>query len=404
MLVAAGGVFGVRALQGDSGDPQDPVEQLFTALDHEDMIGVLEALTPAERDILVGRSQRLAGELRRIGVADQNLDLGHLAGVDLQVDGLQLETTKVTDDLAEVRVVAGQLASSVAVDQLPLGQDLRRLADEGEAEKAAEPQTEDFADHDLRFMVLRRGGSWGLSLGYTIAEAARRDAGLDRPDFGHSAVQAQGAASPEQAVEGLLGAVDDGDIPGVIGHLDPEEMAALYDYAPLFLPGPSQSQELRTQAEQFTISDLQLHAEGSGSERRVKLTAATVTVDTGDVHAVVRVDNGCLHAESDPRDGYRARGRRRVPQRRDHGARLARVRGAVTTRRPVRHLEVERRQRDRRPRGGRSLVREPVADRARRRHRRAERRPRRCHRGDHRHRVLRIRPDVGTRLGDLVGV
>jgi hypothetical protein len=317
VLVAAGGVYGLSALNGDSSSPTDPVEQLFDALDKEDMVGALEVLTPAERDILVGRAERLAGELRRIGLADDQLDLNDLAGVDLQVDGLKLESTNVAEDLAEVRVVAGRLTSSADPDQLPLGGELRDLADQaadqssdgagegsdgGATSSADEPQVEDLADHDLRFMVLRRDGKWGVSLGYTIAEAARRDAGLDRPDFTADAVRAAGAPTPAGAVEGLLGAVDDGDVAGLIGRLDPEEMAALYDYAPLFLPDDEQSAQLHELAERITISDLELTATGSGSDRFVTVSAATLTYDDGETRAVLRYADGCVHLTSE--SGY----------------------------------------------------------------------------------------------------
>jgi hypothetical protein len=119
-------------------------------------------------------------------------------------------------------------------------------------------------------------------------------------------VKAAGAANPSAAVEGLLGALDDGDITGMIGRLDPEEMAALYDYAPLFLPDADQSAELQRLAEYVTISDLRSTATGSGSERIVTISAATLTVDDGETHVVIRYADGCVHVEGLDLTGLRA--------------------------------------------------------------------------------------------------
>ena len=53
-VAVAAGAFGVVALAaGDGADsPEAAVDAFFDAIDHEDVIGVLEALDPEERQIL----------------------------------------------------------------------------------------------------------------------------------------------------------------------------------------------------------------------------------------------------------------------------------------------------------------------------------------------------------------
>jgi hypothetical protein len=306
LLVGGGGVFGLKALQGDSGSPEAPVQKLFDALDKEDLVGVMESLTPGERDAIMGSTQRLAGELRRIGVAGDGFDLAHLAGVNFEVTNLKLDSTAVADNLAEVRIVSGTLTTTVSLDSLPLGPALRDLANQAGVDataKAAEPQNEDLSKMDAPLMVVRKNGQWGLSLGYTLAEAARRDAGAARPDYAHPAVTPQGASSPTAAVEGLVGAIDNGDVRGMIAHLEPEEMAALYDYSSLFLPSADANAELKALAAATTISDVNLSVEGSGDTRLVKIDGFTINYDDDQVSAEVRLADGCVHVDQIQTDG-----------------------------------------------------------------------------------------------------
>jgi hypothetical protein len=222
------------------------------------------------------------------------------------VTNLKLDSTAVADNLAEVRIVSGTLTTTVSLDSLPLGPALRDLANQAGADataKAAEPQNEDLSKMDAPLMVVRKNGQWGLSLGYTLAEAARRDAGAARPDYAHPAVTPQGASSPTAAVEGLVGAIDNGDVRGMIAHLEPEEMAALYDYSSLFLPSADANAELKAFAAATTISDVNLSVEGSGDTRLVKIDGFTMNYDDDQVSAEVRLADGCVHVVQIQTDG-----------------------------------------------------------------------------------------------------
>jgi hypothetical protein len=300
-LVVGGGVFALTALQGGGGSPEEPVEALFEAIDSEDVIGMLESLTAPERDALLDPTERLAGELRRIGVADESFDLNALEGIDFEVADLELEATELTDDLAEVRIVGGQITVTVSPDQLPISADLRQAIEDagGDLSETPQPEITDLAGSDDPLLVQRHDGRWGVSLGYTIAESARRDSGAARPNYGSEELAPLGADTPEGAVEGFMAAIDDGDVRAVIGHLDPEEMAALYDYAPLFLPELEQQADLPELARQLTINDLQLNAEGEGDTRRVSITALEAVFEPeGGERIVFRFADGCWEVET----------------------------------------------------------------------------------------------------------
>ena len=83
-------------------------------------------------------------------------------------------------------------------------------------------------------VTIKDGDGWHVSLWYSVAEAARKDAGKPAPEFGQG-VEAKGADSPEAAVEELFASMGTLDVRRMIELTPPDEMAALHDYAPLFL-------------------------------------------------------------------------------------------------------------------------------------------------------------------------
>ncbi len=83
-------VAGVLALanltsSGGTATPEDAVRKLVDAVAAKDMLGALEALVPAEREVLRDRVVDLAGELGRLGILDDKIDLGQVPGADIAV-------------------------------------------------------------------------------------------------------------------------------------------------------------------------------------------------------------------------------------------------------------------------------------------------------------------------------
>ncbi|MDP9007073.1 MAG: hypothetical protein M3N15_09175, partial [Actinomycetota bacterium] len=130
-LVAALGAATFAALSLSTTDgsatPQAAVERLLSAVGDEDVIGVLEALEPGERSVLRPGLQDVGEELRRLAIASQDFDLGAVRGVDLELDGVAMETEELADGLAAVRITGGTITASTRPEELPVGSNLQRF-------------------------------------------------------------------------------------------------------------------------------------------------------------------------------------------------------------------------------------------------------------------------------------
>lgn len=299
-VVVVGGIgFALTSLGGSGGaaSPEAAVEQLFGALDQEDIIGMAESLRPAERDVLQGPIEDAVGELERLDLL-ADVDLRGLQGIDIEIDGYQLQATELTDTVVRVDVSGGTVTGSATPDQLPLGQTLRDILEEDlgvEIPVETESETDDLGEFALVAVQDDRG--WYVSPGYSIAEAARGDEPL--PPFG--TVAPVGGSTPEEAVRGLVDAATDLDARAAIGALDPEEMGALYDYAPLFLDDAEQAAaEVRAESGfEATVDGLEMHDEdGPGNTRRVVLDAFHLTASADGDSLDLSFDGDCFTFEA----------------------------------------------------------------------------------------------------------
>lgn len=286
LLLVATGVVAVNALTGGDGaaSPDAAVRKLFDALEGEDMIGVLESLPPGERAAIGEPAEQLVRELQRLEIL-ADYDLHDLPGIDIEIDGLELDVDELGDGVSAVRITGGEITATANASELPVGDLVRDLADDDlDLPDDEETESGDLADADLTLVTIREGGGWHVSLFYSIAEAARGDAPV--PDFGNG-ITPVGADSPEGAVRGLLDAATDLDAEGVIAMLPPDEMRVLYDYGPLFL---DEAEEARDEAFddglELTVDDLVLRTEGGGSRRTVVIEGfeMSATADGDSVH------------------------------------------------------------------------------------------------------------------------
>lgn len=304
-LVAGGGIYGVSALtggaQGGADSATAAVESMFTAFENEDVLGVIDSLTPAERDVMVQPMQDIAVEMQRLGIASDSMDLAKIEGVDFEIQGLELKAKPLSEDVVAVYITGGTLTSSADPALLPVGDELARIVEDLGGDpideiEAPEPETEDLGG-DVPIVAIKRNGRWGVSLGYTIAENARLDAGESLPDFGADEVVPVGGDTPEAAIEGMMGAVDDGDLAGALGYVDPEEMAALYDYAPLFLDDAQEGADAVGDA--MKLTSLDLVATGSGDRRQVIIQGFSADVDADGETGSITWDGECAVIETD---------------------------------------------------------------------------------------------------------
>lgn len=226
------------ALSGSTGGgastPGAAVDNLFTALGRSDVIGLLDALAPGERNAIEPGLQDIFGQLKRINILSPDADLGHLTGLSARYQGFTTSTDQLAPDVAAVTVTGGSVTGSVDPSQLPLAsyfKDLLGVALQGKPQTATSPASGNFVVGTEEV-----GGGWYVSLGYTIAINALKTEGRSGAPPASAAVVAVGASTPEGAVQDLFNAVSNLDLQGLLAGLPPDEMAAVDAYAPDWLP------------------------------------------------------------------------------------------------------------------------------------------------------------------------
>lgn len=270
IAMAGGAIFFARSVRPSAGTktPEAAVQRMFDALSNEDLLGVVESLTPAERTLLSGRTQTIVRELGRLGILAEDLDLGDIGGIDLEFTGLQFKSETLAPGLSAVEITAGKATYRIDPASTPLGSFVRQLLPRGSSKVIS--GSDDVSGPDAFFVAVQDGDSWYVSMAYSIAEQARHEAGLPAPAFG-AGVPGRGAATPEAAVEAFLRAAATVDARRMIELTPPDEMAALHDYAPLFLPDLEKEGAAARSHFRFSIRTLDLSSRTSGDESVVKI-------------------------------------------------------------------------------------------------------------------------------------
>ncbi len=262
IAVAGGGAFAVsRALSEPAGaqSPEEAVTEMFAAVENEDVIGLTEMMLPSERESMVEPMIDLFAELERLELLDADYDPAAAAeaaeGLDFTVTGLDFTTTSLGEGVARADITAGVVTVTGDIDDIPFGDRADRELGPDVLSETINEEIVDFSDEtDAEFVIVEEDGSWYVSFWYTVAEAARTQAGEPVPSFGAGVVPV-GADSPEGAVRLMLEEAVDLDAEGVISSLDPSEFRALYDYAPLFLDDADAGvAELRQQLAENDVS------------------------------------------------------------------------------------------------------------------------------------------------------
>jgi hypothetical protein len=275
----AASVAAVAALTGPaSNTPQQAVSGLLTAAANADVLGVLDHLAPAERDIVSGFLTDGVSDLKRLGVLAPATDLHHIAGVSLSFDNVTMTTTSLRSDLSAVTITGGTVHSHV---------DPAKVSDKTSPLHVTTP-----------IVTVRQGDTWYVSLGYTVAESARHRTGKEIPAIG---VKAVGAPSPTEAVDQFIRAAAALDVRRLIELTPPDEMAALHDYAPLFLAKlDDQIAKLRAgpKAPTVTITDLTLNAKSHRGGQLVKISHFGMRISSGGTTVEFAPGTKCLKVTS----------------------------------------------------------------------------------------------------------
>ncbi len=301
IAIVGAGVFGVTRLVSDSdgggaATPEEAGLALLTALENEDVLGMMDVLLPGERETLQEPMVEVTDELSRIEVLSADASLADVAGVDieLQDERVEVEETNV-DDIVNLEISA-RGTGTIDGEQLPIGDlvadnlpddtDLSDLDASGEADQE-ELET-------LPITAVEQDGRWYLSVFHSVAENARRSAEepVDIPTEGVAPV---GGDSPEDAVDAFLGGVQDLDLETIIASLNPDEFQALQRYAPIFLDDAQADLDQAVADEGVTvkIADPEYTVSGSGDTRSLSIDYLRVDVTAQEDTVTVEYEDGC---------------------------------------------------------------------------------------------------------------
>jgi hypothetical protein len=297
VALGAAGVFAIVQLRGgNTGGAESPEAvgaSMMSALEQEDMLGMVDLLLPGERNTFRQPMIDMVSELTRLEVLSSDASLGDLSGLDIEMaDQLTEVTPTNVADISNI-IMTAQITASLDGGQLPIGDLITDFAADG-----FDPSDFDEAatttDFELPMTVVEQGGRWYLSLFHTAAEAARSSTGEPIPESG---LEPRGGETPEGAVSAMLDGVEQFDVGKIIASFNPNEAAALQRYAPLFLDDidplvadiPFTWQVTQTEfevagsgAERFvTVAALRIDGNAEGEPFSIAINGRCVVVDAG---------------------------------------------------------------------------------------------------------------------------
>jgi hypothetical protein len=271
--------------------PESAVIKMVEAAQTGDVVGVLEALSSDEREILKGSATDLQNALQKLGMLGP-FDLRRVPGAVVSADGLGFSTERLADKIVAVDVTSGRIVAKIDPDKVPLSNDAKEIIDRSfEVDVRSGSFTRDFAQYPLRVVTLDDGSGWHVSIGYSIAESVRVKQSKPAPAFG-AGVAPAGSPTPEGAVRDLLDAYLKTDPARAVALIAPDEAASLRDYAPLFVP-----QAKPAGLNGSKVNNIVLSTDGSGDTRRVHVTSLDVEIvdEIEDRH--ITYDGHCLDVD-----------------------------------------------------------------------------------------------------------
>ena len=290
VLLGGGGFFALTAFGASGGaeTPEIAVDAMIEALNNEDFVTLAEMIEPSERRTIVEPViAEVLPELVRLGIFSEEIDAGDVEGVDWEFTDVEyrVESLAQNPDMVHVFFTGGEVATQFSADEFPMGDLIRdQLGDDVEDD---ERQVEELEDGDDPLTFVQRDGRWYFSGLFTMAEAARLEVGERLPRMSESPATL-GSESPEAAVEAMIAEFVEFDLEGLIGRMDPEEMAVLYRYSPLFLEEAQRElddyeAELRAENYRWSVEDLDFDVESNGDDAVVRINGFTLDVVADDI-------------------------------------------------------------------------------------------------------------------------
>lgn len=302
LAVGAAGVFAVQNIGGDSSSggaatPEELGTALMTAIENEDVLGMIDVLSPGERDVFRQPMIDLVSELTRLEVLTPEADLGKIEGFDIVLENevVTPESTNVAD-IVNIRMSAD---STVTVDgaAVPVGSLVTDNMDAAEVEDMRTDTETIEEPFDGELTAVQIDERWYFSLFFTAAESLRADASSgDALQIPIEGIGAVGAESPEAAMNQLLDSVQALDLRLMMQSMNPGEAAALQRYAPLFLEEAESALDEIPLTWQITTREFRV--EGDGDRRTVFVDALGIEGDIDGEAFSVSVDGDCFTAEA----------------------------------------------------------------------------------------------------------
>jgi hypothetical protein len=225
-LIGAGGftTYSFLAASNDGGaaTPEEATSAFVSAIEHEDLLGVIDVTLPEEVGELRSAVDSISGDAKRVDLLADSFDASGIQGVDVSVDDLALSTEFLEGGLAKVTATSGTVNATFDPQTFPFGDKVRAvLGDNLDVGTASSTFGND--DPIALLMTVERGGRWYVSLEYTVAEYVRQAAGWEVD----SAVSRTpvGFDSPDQAVSGFYDRVATFDLQGAMDTFAPGEDA-----------------------------------------------------------------------------------------------------------------------------------------------------------------------------------
>ena len=294
VAVLLAGLVSVAGLTASTtNSPGDIVRDLLEATAAGNLTRAMDTLDPVERAAIAPSLSTIVDDLKKIGVVDQSADLTRVTGLVATFHRVSTRTESlaaVRPGLAAVVFTHGTATVHLTMSGLPLSALVKgvvaklapavvtRTARLGGPGAAARP-----------LVTIQRNGSWYVSLGYTVAEQARRSAGLPLPSAAAS-IPAWGASSPVALAQALVSAATHGDERTLVELTDPRLDGALHDYAPLFIATAPPSTTRRV-----AVSALGLASTPVKDGTLVTITGFTASVPNGDI--VTLTPAGCFRLQ-----------------------------------------------------------------------------------------------------------
>lgn len=291
-LGVAGGIL-LRSGGGATGadTPDAAVRRLVAAVTDRDVIGAFEATAPDEL--------RGAGDIYKASV-DKSRALGMLGsgdpmgGVTLNVSGLDMAVTTISDDLARVTIGAGTLAYKIDPKGFPVGEKYKE--DFEAALQSAEPQelegsvdlAKDTGEGPPVLYTVKRGGKWYVSLYSTITHYL----GFDPATTASADPNRKAAATPEEALMNLMEGGARLDPDAVLDAIAPAEarIARIYEsyIRDAFEEGRNSGVSVKISSPDMETDPI------DGSRAKVWINRVTADVDMPEQGSVrVQLDGSC---------------------------------------------------------------------------------------------------------------